>query len=103
MPRMHVAGGRSGINLAIQDAVATANLLADALRERQTTEELLQFVQRPSRISYADDSGGASECARSVCSTVPQHRSSESALAVESSCADTRDYPCDGSCGGNRR
>ena len=53
---MSPAGG-VGINLAIQDAVATANLLADALRERRTTEELLQFVQRrrefPTRMTQA--------------------------------------------------
>lgn len=42
---MSPAGG-VGINLAIQDAVATANALADALRERRVTEELLQSVQR---------------------------------------------------------
>lgn len=41
---MSPAGG-VGINLAIQDAVATANLLADALRERRVTEELLARVQ----------------------------------------------------------
>jgi 2-polyprenyl-6-methoxyphenol hydroxylase-like FAD-dependent oxidoreductase len=53
---MSPAGG-VGINLAIQDAVATANLLADALCERRTTEELLQFVQRrrefPTRMTQA--------------------------------------------------
>ena len=53
---MSPAGG-VGINLAIQDAVATANLLADALRERRNTEELLQFVQRrrefPTRMTQA--------------------------------------------------
>src|SRR3989442_662814 len=37
---MSPAGG-VGINLAIQDAVATANLLSDALRERRVTDELL--------------------------------------------------------------
>src|SRR5215467_13626769 len=41
---MSPAGG-VGINLAIQDAVATANLLADALRERRVTPELLARVQ----------------------------------------------------------
>jgi hypothetical protein len=35
-----------GINLAIQDAVATANLLADALREGRVTEGLLAAVQQ---------------------------------------------------------
>lgn len=34
-----------GINLAIQDSVATANLLADALRERRVTESLVERVQ----------------------------------------------------------
>jgi hypothetical protein len=35
-----------GINLAIQDAVATANLLSDALLEKRVNEELLAQVQR---------------------------------------------------------
>jgi hypothetical protein len=38
------AGG-VGINLAIQDAVATANLLTGALRNRRVTEALLARVQ----------------------------------------------------------
>src|SRR5271169_4500185 len=42
---MSPAGG-VGINLAIQDAVATANLLADPLRERCVTESLLAQVQQ---------------------------------------------------------
>jgi 2-polyprenyl-6-methoxyphenol hydroxylase-like FAD-dependent oxidoreductase len=42
---MSPAGG-VGINLAIQDAVATANLLADALCESRVTPELLARVQR---------------------------------------------------------
>ena len=42
---MSPAGG-VGINLAIQDAVATGNILADALREGRVTEELLAQVQR---------------------------------------------------------
>ncbi len=42
---MSPAGG-VGINLAIQDAVATANLLADALREQRVTSDLLAAVQR---------------------------------------------------------
>ncbi len=37
--------GGVGINLAIQDAVATANLLAQPLRNRQVTEEDLAKVQ----------------------------------------------------------
>lgn len=53
---MSPAGG-VGINLAIQDAVATANLLADALRERRVTDELLRDVQRrrefPTRMTQA--------------------------------------------------
>jgi 2-polyprenyl-6-methoxyphenol hydroxylase-like FAD-dependent oxidoreductase len=42
---MSPAGG-VGINLAIQDAVATANLLGDALREVSVTEDLQDRVQR---------------------------------------------------------
>ncbi len=42
---MSPAGG-VGINLAIQDAVATANLLARPLKERRVTEELLASVQQ---------------------------------------------------------
>jgi 2-polyprenyl-6-methoxyphenol hydroxylase-like FAD-dependent oxidoreductase len=53
---MSPAGG-VGINLAIQDAVATANLLADALRERRVTQPLLERVQRrrqfPTRMTQA--------------------------------------------------
>jgi 2-polyprenyl-6-methoxyphenol hydroxylase-like FAD-dependent oxidoreductase len=44
-----------GINLAIQDAVATANLLADALRQGRVTEALLASVQQrrefPARVT----------------------------------------------------
>ncbi len=51
---MSPAGG-VGINLAIQDAVATTNLLADPLRERRITESLLAQVQRrrefPTRVT----------------------------------------------------
>jgi len=51
---MSPAGG-VGINLAIQDAVATANLLGDALREGCVTEDLLDRVQRrrefPTRVT----------------------------------------------------
>ena len=53
---MSPAGG-VGINLAIQDAVATANLLAGPLRERRATDELVQRVQRrrefPTRMTQA--------------------------------------------------
>jgi 2-polyprenyl-6-methoxyphenol hydroxylase-like FAD-dependent oxidoreductase len=53
---MSPAGG-VGINLAIQDAVAAANLLADALREGRVTHGLLQRVQRrrefPTRMTQA--------------------------------------------------
>ncbi len=41
---MSPAGG-VGINLAVQDAVATANLLTTALRERRATEDVLARVQ----------------------------------------------------------
>ncbi len=51
---MSPAGG-VGINLAIQDAVATANLLADPLRERRLTESHLAKVQQrrefPTRVT----------------------------------------------------
>ena len=53
---MSPAGG-VGINLAIQDAVATANLLDDALHERRVTPELLARVQCrrefPTRLTQA--------------------------------------------------
>lgn len=42
---MSPAGG-VGINLAIQDAVATANLLADPLREGRVTETMLAQIQQ---------------------------------------------------------
>ncbi|HST76184.1 MAG TPA: FAD-dependent oxidoreductase [Acetobacteraceae bacterium] len=38
--------GGVGVNLAVQDAVATANILAGALRERRLTETDLALVQR---------------------------------------------------------
>jgi 2-polyprenyl-6-methoxyphenol hydroxylase-like FAD-dependent oxidoreductase len=51
---MSPAGG-VGINLAIQDAVAAANLLAVPLREKRVTEALLARVQRrrefPTRVT----------------------------------------------------
>ncbi len=53
---MSPAGG-VGINLAIQDAVATANLLARPLREGRVTEALLGHVQHrrefPTRVTQA--------------------------------------------------
>jgi 2-polyprenyl-6-methoxyphenol hydroxylase-like FAD-dependent oxidoreductase len=53
---MSPAGG-VGINLAIQDAVATANLLAGPLRERRVTDALLAQVQQrrefPTRVTQA--------------------------------------------------
>jgi 2-polyprenyl-6-methoxyphenol hydroxylase-like FAD-dependent oxidoreductase len=53
---MSPAGG-VGINLAIQDAVATANLLAGPLLERRVTDEILQYVQKrrefPTRMTQA--------------------------------------------------
>jgi 2-polyprenyl-6-methoxyphenol hydroxylase-like FAD-dependent oxidoreductase len=51
---MSPAGG-VGINLAIQDAVATANLLAQPLRDRRVTEDLLARIQQrrefPTRVT----------------------------------------------------
>ena len=51
---MSPAGG-VGINLAIQDAVATANLLSNALREHRVSDDLLAQVQRrrefPTRVT----------------------------------------------------
>ena len=51
---MSPAGG-VGINLAIQDAVAAANLLTEALRQRRVTEALLGQVQErrefPTRVT----------------------------------------------------
>jgi 2-polyprenyl-6-methoxyphenol hydroxylase-like FAD-dependent oxidoreductase len=47
--------GGVGINLAIQDAVAAANLLADPLRQKRVTEPLLAKVQKrrefPTRVT----------------------------------------------------
>jgi 2-polyprenyl-6-methoxyphenol hydroxylase-like FAD-dependent oxidoreductase len=49
--------GGVGINLAIQDAVASANLLATPLRERRVTDQVLDEVQRrrqwPVRVTQA--------------------------------------------------
>jgi 2-polyprenyl-6-methoxyphenol hydroxylase-like FAD-dependent oxidoreductase len=51
---MSPAGG-VGINLAIQDAVAAANLLCDVLRDRRATQDFLAQVQRrrefPTRVT----------------------------------------------------
>jgi 2-polyprenyl-6-methoxyphenol hydroxylase-like FAD-dependent oxidoreductase len=53
---MSPAGG-VGINLAIQDAVATANILAESLRDGQVTEAQLARVQQrrefPTRVTQA--------------------------------------------------
>lgn len=53
---MSPAGG-VGINLAIQDAVATANLLAEPLRQRRVTEEMLAAIQErrepPTRLTQS--------------------------------------------------
>ena len=53
---MSPAGG-VGINLAIQDAVATANILAESLRDGMVTEALLARVQQrrefPTRVTQA--------------------------------------------------
>jgi 2-polyprenyl-6-methoxyphenol hydroxylase-like FAD-dependent oxidoreductase len=57
---MSPAGG-VGINLAIQDAVATANLLGPTLRRRRPEERELALVQRrrelPTRITQAFQTG----------------------------------------------
>lgn len=49
--------GGVGINLAIQDAVAAANTLAEPLRERQVTVDLLRQVQKrrefPTRVTQS--------------------------------------------------
>jgi 2-polyprenyl-6-methoxyphenol hydroxylase-like FAD-dependent oxidoreductase len=53
---MSPAGG-VGINLAIQDAIAAANLLTEPLRQGRVTEELLKCVQHrrefPTRVTQA--------------------------------------------------
>ena len=53
--------GGVGINLAIQDAVATANALAEPLRERRVTENMLAGIQRrreiPARITQLIQAG----------------------------------------------
>jgi 2-polyprenyl-6-methoxyphenol hydroxylase-like FAD-dependent oxidoreductase len=53
---MSPAGG-VGINLAIQDAVATANILGDALRDKRVNTDSLAAVQRrrefPTRVTQA--------------------------------------------------
>lgn len=49
--------GGVGVNLAVQDAVAAANILAEALREGRASEEYLAAVQRrrmwPTRVTQA--------------------------------------------------
>ena len=54
---MSPAGG-VGINLAIQDAVATANRLAAPLCERNVTKADLAAVQKQARVSHAPYPGG---------------------------------------------
>ena len=73
-----------GINLAIQDAVATANLLADALRQGRVTEALLASVQQrrefPARVTQFLQVNAH----KATANRLPQSGSGEGALAAES-------------------
>ena len=51
--------GGVGINLAIQDAVAAANILADALRQGRVSEDDLDAVERRRDLSDPRESGDA--------------------------------------------
>ena len=62
---MSPAGG-VGINLAIQDAVAAANLLAVPLLKGLVTEEVLAAVQQPARVSYPCDAENAGDGAQGL-------------------------------------
>lgn len=62
---MSPAGG-VGINLAIQDAVAAANLLAGHLRQGSVTEALLARVQQRRGVSGARHANNAGECSIGV-------------------------------------
>ena len=66
--------GGVGINLAIQDAVATANLLGDALRERRVSEAMLARVQAAARVPHACHAVPAGKRAQRAASHLPQPR-----------------------------
>ncbi len=51
--------GGVGVNLAVQDAVATANLLADKLQHGCPSEDELDCRAPPPRVSGEDDAGDA--------------------------------------------
>lgn len=73
---MSPAGG-VGINLAIQDAVATANLLARPLREQTVTEDLLAQVQKrrefPARVTQRVQAAAHKGLARIFRDSGPAH------------------------------
>ena len=79
---MSPAGG-VGINLAIQDAVATANLLAEPLRQGRVTEALLARVQQrrefPTRVTQRLQVNAH----KLFEVNISKHWSSESAVAIE--------------------
>ena len=99
---MSPAGG-VGINLAIQDAVATANLLADPLREGRITEWWLAQVQQrrefPTRVTQR-----VQVFAHSVLQRVfRESRAGESALAIEGRVQHTGNSACAGEGGRHGR
>jgi 2-polyprenyl-6-methoxyphenol hydroxylase-like FAD-dependent oxidoreductase len=83
---MSPAGG-VGINLAIQDAVATANILADALRERRLTSAHLAAVQQrrefPTRVIQGLQVNVHKLFARLFQNTGPLHAPWQLKLAVK--------------------
>ncbi len=88
--------GGVGINLAIQDAVATANLLADPLREGRITEWWLAQVQQrrefPTRVTQRMQVFAHSALQTGICKS----RSGESAVATEGSGKHTWNSACAG-------
>ena len=83
---MSPAGG-VGINLAIQDAVATANLLADALRQRCLTADLLASVQNrrefPTRVTQQLQANAHKVLAKVFQNPGPAHAPWQLKVAVE--------------------
>ena len=74
--------GGVGINLAIQDAVAAANLLLRPLQEARVTDATLALVERrcevPTRVTQASDIGP-----QGIRQGLPKPCTLEAALAIE--------------------
>ena len=86
---MSPAGG-VGINLAIQDAVAAANLLAVPLREGRVTETLLRNDPTTPRVPGSHHAKGAGPRTQRIRQTVQKQRAGAGAVAVAAGSAHPR-------------